>query len=227
MINDPLMRLDNVAKAYGDNQVFKNLSFSIQERNSVVVQGPSGCGKTTLLRCMALLESIDEGRVDYEGIPVVLPHTKPEPPRRIRLAIGMVFQHLHLWPHLTVLDNVSLPLRLASGISRARAEEKAREVLNLLKIDHKDAEYPFTLSGGQQQRVALARALVHTPKLLMLDEITANLDQASATRVLSAVEEISNRGTTIVLASHSELIPNSLRQVIIRYDNGRWKLTDS
>lgn len=220
----PLMRLEQVAKSYGRHDIFENFSLDIKKGDSVLIQGPSGCGKTTLLRCMALLEPIDKGYIKFEGCRVLVAGTKAEPERHVRLAIGMVFQHLYLWPHLTVLENISLPLRLASHISNGQAEEKAREVLRLLNIGDKAAEYPVRLSGGQQQRVALGRALVHAPKLLLLDEITANLDPITSARVLEAVEAIWKRGTTIVLASHASQIPESLKKVMIQYETGNWRI---
>ena len=218
------MRLDQVSKSYGRHDIFENFSLDIEKGDSVLIQGSSGCGKTTLLRCMALLEPIDKGCIKFEGCNVLIAGAKAEPARHVRLAIGMVFQHLYLWPHLTVLENISLPLRLASHLSNGQAEEKAREVLGLLNIVDKEGEYPVRLSGGQQQRVALGRALVHAPKLLLLDEITANLDPATSARVLDAVEAIWKRGTTIVLASHAVQIPESLKKVVIQYETGNWRI---
>ena len=219
----PLMRLDRVAKLYGSNKVFEELSVSIPNGASVLIQGPSGCGKTTLLRCMALLEPINKGYIEFEGHKVLSPDISPHPEHDVRLGIGMVFQHLYLWPHLTVIENVALPLRLAFRKSKGVAVEEARQVLELLHIAEKENEYPINLSGGQQQRVALARALVHSPKLLLLDEITANLDDATSKRVLEAVESIWKRGTTIVLASHAVQIPHSLKKVVFRYEAGKWR----
>lgn len=219
-----LMRLDHVSKSYGTHVIFENFSLDIKKGDSVLIQGPSGCGKTTLLRCMALLEPIDKGCIKFEGRRILIAGAKAEPDRHVRLAIGMVFQHLYLWPHLTVLENISLPLRLASHLSNGQAEAKAREVLGLLNIADKKDEYPIRLSGGQQQRVALGRALVHAPKLLLLDEITANLDPATSARVLDAVEAIWKRGTTIVLASHAAQIPESLKKVVIQYETGDWRI---
>jgi polar amino acid transport system ATP-binding protein len=217
------MRLDRVAKSYGSNKVFEDISLSIPNGGSVLVQGPSGCGKSTLLRCMALLEPINSGYIEFEGYKVLSPDINPHPEHDVRLGIGMVFQHLYLWPHLTVLENVALPLRLVLRESKRVAAEEARKALELLNIAEKEKEYPLSLSGGQQQRVALARALVHSPKLLLLDEITANLDEATSKRVLEAVERIWRRGTAIVLVSHAAQIPHPLKKVVFRYEAGSWR----
>lgn len=220
----PLLRLATVTKILGRHKVLDRISIDISRGSSVLIQGPSGCGKTTILRCAALLEKIDEGQIVFKGRTVLAAGAKPHPDRDVRLKISMVFQHLHLWPHLTVLENITLPLRLL-GASDVSANEKALSVLGLLNISEKKDEYPLSLSGGQQQRVALARALVHSPDLLLLDEITSNLDVESAGRVLHAVEEIWRRGTAVVIVSHANFIPTPLKQTVLRFDQGRWCLT--
>ena len=218
------MRLDKVVKKYGSSYVLKNISLSVFENTSLLIEGPSGCGKTTLLRCMALVEKINEGYIEFLGRRVSSPDNPPPPERDVRLEIGMVFQHLYLWPHLTVLENVALPLRLVQKQPKRIADEKAVRVLDMLDISEKREEYPSRLSGGQQQRVAIARALVHSPKLLLLDEITSNLDRAASERVLEAIESVWHRGTTIVLASHqADRIPKSLKEVVLQYEAGEWK----
>jgi ABC-type polar amino acid transport system ATPase subunit len=218
-----LMRLVNIEKHFGNTQIFENFFLDIPNGSSVLIQGPSGCGKTTLLRCMALLESIQEGSIEFGGETVLFPNMKPNPPRKVRLEISMVFQNLYLWNHLTVFENVALPLLLLGDNGEQFVGEKANHMLSILGLKGKEKEYPINLSGGQQQRVALARALVHSPKLLLLDEITANLDEETGKKVLQAVEIVWKKGTTVVIASHSPKIPNSLKKILLKYEFGRWK----
>lgn len=188
----------------------------------MLIQGPSGCGKTTLLRCIALLESIDKGTIEFEGQIILRSKQKPRPTRLVRLSISMVFQQLYLWNHMTVLENIALPLRLLKDLPESAIVEKAMGALDWLNIADKALDYPINLSGGQQQRVALARALVHSPKLLLLDEITANVDKATSVTVLKAVERIRESGTSTILVSHSPNIPDSLRETRITYEFGKW-----
>ena len=226
MTNQPtIMAVNRVTKLFGRNKVLSQVSFEVRAGSSVLIQGPSGCGKTTLLRCMALLEPIDSGYIEFDGVTILTPKKHPEPKASFRLAISMVFQHLHLWPHLTVLENVALPLSLARKLNDAHARRTALEALDFLRISEKANDYPLTLSGGQQQRVALARALVHRPRLLLLDEITANLDRDTSERVLEFVERILNQGTTVVIVSHAPWIPESLRKFVLKYETGEWYLT--
>jgi polar amino acid transport system ATP-binding protein len=195
-----LLRLENIQKRIAGNTILDNISLKLDRGESLLIRGKSGCGKTTLLRCIALLEQIDRGQILFDGKVVsekgVLDRTKHKP------EIGMVFQQLYLWPHLTVLDNVSLPLHLRQGGHKKLADGLAIEKLSQLGVIGKETAYPHQLSGGQRQRVALARALVHSPSLLLLDEITANLDPETASVVLELVEKIIISGTTVIMISH-------------------------
>jgi polar amino acid transport system ATP-binding protein len=220
----PLLRLVGVSKAFGRHKVLKSIDFDVHPGSSVLIQGPSGCGKTTLLRCMAMLEEIDAGSIEFETKVVLKPHTTPHPDRDVRLAVAMVFQQLHLWPHMTVIENVALALRMVRNMDRYSANKDALRILRQLDVAEKATDYPVNLSGGQQQRVAIARALVHRPRLLLLDEITANLDEFTSGVVLRAVERVQGGGTTVVIVSHARYIPDSLRKVHYRYSSGEWKL---
>ena len=205
----PLMKFSNVTKRFGDEIVIRRLSLEVQSGRHVLIQGPSGCGKSTLLRCMALLESIQEGTIEFGGELVLRPNCPPNPDNSLRLNIGLVFQHLYLWPHLSVLENICLPLRM-QGVRERDAHEQAKAMIERFGLVQKLQEYPNFLSGGQQQRVALARAFVHSPKLLLLDEITSDLDEENANKVMQAIETIAAGGTTIVIASHGEIHANGL-----------------
>lgn len=198
------MKFAGVTKRFGDEIVIRRLTFEVHSGRHVLIQGPSGCGKSTLLRCMALLESIQEGTIDFDGEPVLHAHCAPNPDNSLRLNIGLVFQHLYLWPHLSVLENICLPLRM-QGVSEHNAHEQAKAMIERFGLVQKLQEYPNFLSGGQQQRVALARAFVHSPKLLLLDEITSDLDEDNANKVMQAIETIAAGGTTIVIASHGKI----------------------
>ena len=195
-----LLRLENIQKKIAGNTILDNVSLTLDRGESLLIRGKSGCGKTTLLRCIALLEQMDRGQILFDGKVVsekgVLDRTKHKP------EIGMVFQQLYLWPHLTFLDNVSLPLHLSQGGHKKLADGLAIEKLEQLGVIGKETAYPHQLSGGQRQRVALARALVHSPSLLLLDEITANLDPETASVVLGIIEKIVLSGTTVVMISH-------------------------
>ena len=195
-----LLRLENIQKKIAGNTILDNVSLTLDRGESLLIRGKSGCGKTTLLRCIALLEQIDRGQILFDGKVVSekggLDRAKHKP------EIGMVFQQLYLWPHLTVLDNVSLPLHLSQGGHKKLADGLAIEKLEQLGVIGKETAYPHQLSGGQKQRVALARALVHSPSLLLLDEITANLDPETASVVLGIIEKIVLSGTTVVMISH-------------------------
>jgi polar amino acid transport system ATP-binding protein len=199
----PLLQVEIIQKKIGRQTILEDVSFTLNSGESLLIQGKSGCGKTTLLRCIALLEEIDRGQIIFDG--KVVSTSKKIDPSFDRSSIGMVFQQLYLWPHLTVLENVALPLWLRNQGNRKVANKLAIEKLAQLGIDDKIDRYPQQLSGGQKQRVALARALVHSPKLLLLDEITANLDPETAQTVLNLVEEIIITGTSVILISHSSI----------------------
>lgn len=196
------MKLSGVTKRFGSEVVLQRLDLPIYHGRHLLIRGPSGCGKTTLLRCMALLEPIQEGTIEFEGKSVLSANCSPQPEEAVRLRIGIVFQHLHLWPHLSVLENIALPLR-AQKVSEELALEKADAMLSRFSLEHKRNEYPHFLSGGQQQRVALARAFVHSPKLLLLDEITSDLDEQNSEKVMRAVQTIADGGTTVIMVSHA------------------------
>ena len=219
---DNLLRIEDLTKKYQQSNVFHDVSFSLKQGENLVIQGTSGCGKTTLLRCIALLEEIDQGRIIFEGKIISSPGKLPSSINRKQIEIGMVFQQLYLWSHMTVLENVSLPLWLQNGKNKSLANEAARKQLAELGIEEKAYNYPNQLSGGQKQRVALARALVHSPKLLLLDEITANLDPDTAQKVLEAVERIAISGTSVILVTHSANISDFWRRVL-RFD-GSWTI---
>ncbi len=215
--------VDQIGKKFSHTTVLNSVSFSLERGESMVIQGPSGCGKTTLLRCIALVEEIDQGQIIFNGEIVSRSGFRKRTSDKNCLEIGMVFQQLYLWSHMTVIQNVSLPLWLRNGKNKKLADEVAKEQLALLGIEKKADDYPNQLSGGQRQRVALARALVHSPQLLLLDEITANLDTETAHKVIGIVEKIIATGVSVILVTHSQLNLASWSYVLF-FDGTTWKM---
>jgi polar amino acid transport system ATP-binding protein len=194
-----VLTLEGVAKSFGDKAVLKGIDLEVASHEVVCLIGPSGCGKSTLLRCVNLLERIDAGRIILSGNEITAPRVDQN---SVRKRMAIVFQSFNLFPHLTVLDNVTLAPRKAHGIRRRDAEARAREVLDRLGLGDKLHDYPERLSGGQQQRAAIARALVVEPELLLLDEITSALDPELVGEVLAVIRELAASGMTMVLATH-------------------------
>ncbi len=194
-----VLRTENVRKAYGDKVVLRDIDLVVEPHDVVCLIGSSGSGKSTLLRCLDLLEDIDDGAIFFEGQEISDPRVDA---RAVRRRMGIVFQAYNLFPHLTVLDNLTLAPRKAHGVDRATAEAKAMELLTAFGLADKAREHPDRLSGGQQQRVAMARAMATDPALLLLDEITAALDPELTGEVLEIIRRLAGEGTTMVLATH-------------------------
>ena len=186
-------------KHFGDQPVLDSVNLQVEEHQVVCLIGPSGSGKSTLLRCINGLEKIDGGEIRIHGNRVSGPGVDVDALRR---DVGIVFQSYNLFPHMTVLENVTLaPLRVLHQ-ERAAAEEKAMQLLKRIGLEHKATEYPDRLSGGQQQRVAIARALAMDPMVMLLDEITSALDPELVSEVLEIVRELARDGMTMLLATH-------------------------
>ena len=188
-----------MSKSFGDLRVLKHVSLSVDLHNVVCLIGASGSGKSTLLRCINVLEQVDEGTIVVDGEDITNGQVDVNALRR---KIGIVFQAYNLFPHMTVLQNVTLAPRKSRGFSKAQAEARARELLDRIGLSDKAAEYPDRLSGGQQQRVAIARALAMEPKLMLLDEITSALDPQLVAEVLELVRELARSGMTMIIATH-------------------------
>jgi polar amino acid transport system ATP-binding protein len=191
--------LEGVRKQFGSKVVLDGIDLVVDEHQVVCLIGPSGCGKSTLLRCIDLLERIDGGRILLDGRDITAQGVDVNDVRK-RMAI--VFQSFNLFPHMTVLDNVTLAPRKAHHVRRAQAEDKARELLARFGLLDKAVEYPERLSGGQQQRAAIVRALMIDPDLLLLDEVTSALDPELVGEVLAVIRELAESGMTMVLATH-------------------------
>jgi polar amino acid transport system ATP-binding protein len=193
------LQLEDVHKAFGRLEVLKGIDLTLEEHEVVCLIGASGSGKSTLLRCVNLLEPIQAGRIVVADTEITARGVHVD---RVRRRIGIVFQSFNLFPHMTVLRNVTLGPRKALGLSRAEAEARADELLLRFGLADKRNEYPDRLSGGQQQRVAIMRALAMDPALLLLDEVTSALDPELVAEVLEVIKELADRGMTMLIATH-------------------------
>lgn len=193
------LSLRHVRKQFGDKVVLDDVSLDVADHQVVCLIGASGSGKSTLLRCVNLLEHVDDGEVLLDGVDISEPGLDPDPVRR---RIGMVFQSYNLFPHMSVLRNITLAPRKVLRMSTAAADERGMELLGRLGLADKAHAFPDQLSGGQQQRVAIVRALAMQPELMLLDEVTAALDPVLVGEVLNLIRELRRDGMTMVLATH-------------------------
>jgi len=219
-MNEPreeVLRLDNVWKAFGDTEVLRGVDLTVGSHQVVALIGASGSGKSTLLRTINLLERVDDGQVFLRGTDISRPQARADV---IRSRIGMVFQQFNLFPHLTVLDNVTLASRKVLGVARPAAEQKARQLLDQVGLADRAGAYPDRLSGGQQQRVAIVRAIATDPELLLLDEITSALDPELVGEVLELVRTLAASGTTIVMATHEMAFARDVASHVVFLDAG-------
>jgi polar amino acid transport system ATP-binding protein len=193
------LEIEGLRKSFGKNLVLDGIDLSVGEHEVVCLIGASGSGKSTLLRCLNLLEPVDAGRILVAGEEITRRNVDVN---RVRRRIGIVFQAFNLFPHMSVLENVTLAPRLALGQSRADAAEQARALLDRFGLSDKVEAYPDHLSGGQQQRVAIVRALAMQPRLMLLDEVTSALDPELVAEVLDVIGELAAAGMTMVIATH-------------------------
>jgi polar amino acid transport system ATP-binding protein len=211
------LRLEHVSKSFGDLPVLHGIDLALEEHEVVCLIGASGSGKSTLLRCVNLLEPVDEGRILLRGEEVTAPGVDVN---RTRRRIGIVFQAFNLFPHMTVLDNVTLGPRKALRQSRAEAETQGRELLGRFGLADRARDYPDRLSGGQQQRVAIVRALAMRPELLLLDEVTSALDPELVAEVLNVIRELAAGGMTMLIATHEMGFARDIAARVCFLDDG-------
>jgi polar amino acid transport system ATP-binding protein len=197
--------------------VLRDLDLDVEPHDVVCLIGASGSGKSTLLRCLNLLETTDDGTIEFAGEDITDPRVDA---RAVRSRMGLVFQAYNLFPHMTVLDNLTLAPRKVHGLSRAEAESRARDLLDRFGLADKAAEHPDRLSGGQQQRAALARALVTDPSLVLLDEVTSALDPELVGEVLDIVRDLAQGGMTMVLATHEMAFAREVASRVCFLDGG-------
>jgi polar amino acid transport system ATP-binding protein len=207
----------NVSKSFGELRVLRDVDLTVEEHGVVCLIGASGSGKSTLLRCLNLLERVDEGEIVVDSQTITNGHVDVN---ELRRKIGIVFQAYNLFPHMTVLDNVTLAPTKVRGVSRSEARDRARDLLKRIGLADKAQEFPDRLSGGQQQRVAIARALAMEPKLMLLDEITSALDPQLVAEVLQLVRELAESGMTMILATHEMSFAKEVADKVCFLDQG-------
>ena len=198
-MSTPVLKVEKLRKSFGAEVVLEDISFSVPEHSATVFIGASGSGKSTLLRCINLLDQIDDGTIYLDDEDISSEETDPD---QVRQKLGMVFQAFNLFPHMTVLENITLAPIKVQGVNPESAISQAFELLNRFGLREKANQYPDRLSGGQQQRVAIIRSLARKPRLLLLDEITSALDPVLVNEVLSTVRELKVEGMTMIIATH-------------------------
>ena len=214
----PVLEMQGVVKRFGRNVVLRGLDLSVGSHEVVVLLGASGSGKSTLLRTANLLERVDDGRIFLAGADITDPHIDVD---AVRARIGVVFQHYNLFPHLSVLDNITLAARKVHGVERGVAEARGRELLKRIGLSDKARAFPDRLSGGQQQRVAIVRAIATNPELLLLDEITSALDPVLVGEVLDLVLDLKRTGSTILMATHEIGFARSAADRVVFLERGQ------
>ena len=216
--NGEALVLEDVHKSFGKLEVLRGIDLALAEHEVVCLIGASGSGKSTLLRCVNLLEPIDGGRIVVRGEEITAPGADVN---EVRRGIGIVFQAFNLFPHMSVLDNITLAPRKALGLSKSEAERRADELLGRFGLADKRAEYPDRLSGGQQQRVAIVRALAMQPGLMLLDEVTSALDPELVAEVLAVIRELAAEGMTMLIATHEMGFARDVANRVCFLDAGR------
>jgi polar amino acid transport system ATP-binding protein len=211
------LEIEGVHKCFGANQVLRGVDLYVDEHEVVCLIGPSGCGKSTLLRCINALEIIEEGAIRIDGEQASGRGVDLD---GLRQEVGIVFQSFNLFPHMTVLENVTLAPRKVLGLARKEANDRALLLLARIGLDTKADDYPDRLSGGQQQRVAIVRALAMQPRLLLLDEITSALDPELVSEVLNIVRELAHEGMTMLLATHEMSFAREVSSKVCFLDEG-------
>jgi polar amino acid transport system ATP-binding protein len=216
--NGAALSLEDVHKSFGKLEVLRGIDLALAEHEVVCLIGASGSGKSTLLRCVNLLEPIDAGRIVVRGEVITAPRVDVNDVRR---GIGIVFQSFNLFPHMSVLDNITLGPRKALGLSKSEAARRADELLGRFGLADKREEYPDRLSGGQQQRVAIVRALAMQPGLMLLDEVTSALDPELVAEVLAVIRELATEGMTMLIATHEMGFARDVANRVCFLDAGR------
>jgi polar amino acid transport system ATP-binding protein len=213
-----VLSVRGLRKAYGSNVVLHEFDLSADEHSCIVLIGASGSGKSTLLRCIDLLEVVDDGVIELDGQDITDPRIDAN---QVRTRVGIVFQAFNLFPHLRVLENVTLAPRRVHGIGREQAEAEALAMLDRVGLRDKARARPDELSGGQQQRVAIARALVNKPRLMLFDEVTSALDPELVGEVLTLIRELKDDGMTMLVATHEMGFARQVADRVCFLDGGR------
>ncbi|MGI6688520.1 MAG: amino acid ABC transporter ATP-binding protein [Christensenellales bacterium] len=219
-----MLKAENVCKRFGDNQVLRGVSLQVDKGEVVAVIGPSGSGKSTLLRCLINLEKVDQGKITVGGETLVDTSTdgyaKKDVLRRVILKMGFVFQSFNLFPHFTVLKNVTEAQECVLGRPKKEAEKRGMEVLDKVGLRDKAGEYPYMLSGGQQQRVAIARALAMDPQMLLFDEPTSALDPLLTQEVLRVIRSLAEEDRTMLVVTHEMAFAREVADRVVYMQEG-------
>ncbi len=214
----PLITFEGVNKWYGEFHVLRDINLSVAKGERIVICGPSGSGKSTLIRCVNRLEEHQQGKLVVDGVEL---SDDVKAIEAIRKQVGMVFQQFNLFPHLTVLENLTLAPMWVGKVPKKEAEERAMQQLKRVRIAEQAAKYPLQLSGGQQQRVAIARALCLTPKIMLFDEPTSALDPEMINEVLDVMSELANQGITMLCVTHEMGFAKAVADRVIFMDQGQ------
>ncbi len=212
-----VLEISHLHKRYDDSVVIKDFSLNVKEGEVIVIIGPSGCGKSTLLRCVNALESIQGGEIKLRGKAITKSSNDLQ---SVRQKIGMVFQNYELFPHMTVMDNMTLAPIKAQGRKKDEVRKEALELLEKVGLKDRATSYPNQLSGGQKQRVAIVRALCMHPEILLLDEITAALDPEMVREVLEVVLDLANQGRTMLIVTHEMQFARAVADRVLFFDDG-------
>ena len=212
-----MISVKNLSKNFGDLQVLKNVSLDIQKGEKVIIVGPSGSGKSTLLRCLNLLEIPTSGNIIFDNTDIT---DKKCDINRIRRRMGMVFQHFNLFPHMTVLENISLAPVMTKKLTKAEADQKAKSLLERVGLSDKANAYPSQLSGGQKQRIAIVRALAMDPDVMLFDEPTSALDPEMVGEVLEVMRELAENNMTMVVVTHEMAFAREAGTRVLFMDEG-------
>jgi polar amino acid transport system ATP-binding protein len=216
---EPVIRLEGVHKSFGDNHVLRGIDLEVASGEVLTIIGPSGSGKSTLLRCVNLLEPLNDGRIFFEGEEIT---RKGADVSAVRQRIGMVFQQFNLFPHLTVMDNLTLAARRIRKRPRRESEERAVDLLTRVGLPEKAGQHPHQLSGGQQQRVAIARALMMEPHVMLFDEVTSALDPELVGEVLIVMRDLArDMGMTMLVVTHEMQFAREVGDRLVFMDEGR------
>ena len=216
-MTDNIISMTKINKFYDDFHVLKNINFSVKKGEIVVVCGPSGSGKSTLIRCINGLEDIDDGDIIVDNIDI---HASKKNLQTIRSEVGMVFQHFNLFPHLTILENITIAPTLVKNMNKKEVQKIAMDLLEKVKLSDKANSYPADLSGGQKQRVAIARSLAMKPKIILFDEPTSALDPETIGDVLSVMKDLAQENFTIVCVTHEMGFAKEVGDRIVFMDHG-------
>lgn len=212
-----MIKVENLHKSFNDLQVLKGINEHISKGEVVVVIGPSGSGKSTFLRCLNLLEDVTQGKIYVDGEEITSPKVDVN---QIRQRMGMVFQHFNLFPHLTILGNITLAPVLLKKMTKEQAHERAMELLGMVGLAEKADAYPAQLSGGQKQRVAIARALAMDPEIMLFDEPTSALDPEMVGEVLEVMKKLAQSGMTMVIVTHEMGFAREVASRVLFMDQG-------